>query len=114
MHGRERRRAGCPAGASPAFAASSAWWHLNSTSAPTLLPHTGEADIVVTATNRGYGEVNAKAEPVVLTDELPAGVKPVRTSEFNGCPIDGQTVTCTYNSRNVKPYGLRARSKRRW
>jgi hypothetical protein len=90
-------------GASPASADSASWWHLSSAAAPTLLPRHGEAQLVVTVTNRGYGEVNAEREPVILTDELPVGVKPVRTTSPVNCKIKGQTVTCTFTGI-FKPY----------
>ena len=95
------------AGAAPALAEGSTWWHLNATAAPTLLPRHGEAQLVVTATNIGDGVVDAERQPVVLTDELPPDVRPVAitTALENTCHIDGQTVTCIDSENNVAPYG---------
>ncbi len=85
-------------------ASGGAWWKLNATAAPTLLPHKGEALIVLTATNLGDLEVLAQHSPVTLRDTLPAGVTPVRTTNAALCHIASQTVTCTIASGTVAPY----------
>ncbi len=101
------------ASASPAAAEGSAWWRLDSTAAPTKLPRTGEAQLIVTATNLGDREVNASPEhPVTITDRLPAGVRPTAVNEFGSsvvrqatCPQhpSGQVVTCTFTGK-LAPY----------
>ncbi len=105
------------AGAAPASAQGGVpWWRLNATSAPTSLPLHGEAQILLTASNLGDGEVNAARTPVVLTDELPEGVTPVfpveaRASasgagEALSCPRDPQhprVVACT-STTSLPPY----------
>ena len=96
--------AAAPAAARAARATTAAWWHLNATAAPTLLPHHGEALIVLTASNLGDLAVRAQHTPVTLTDTLPVGVTPVRTNA-EPCHITGQTVTCTFSGA-VGPYGL--------
>jgi hypothetical protein len=61
-----------------ALAQGSPWWRLDSTtaSAPANLP---EAQVLVSASNVGDGDVSASVEhPVLLTDRLPAGVQAVR------------------------------------
>jgi hypothetical protein len=80
-------------------ASGPSWWRLNSTSAPTFLPRTGEGQLVVTASNLGYGEVDAPGEPVEFTDELPSGVTPVAVepqgSGLSCSAPQGQLITCT-------------------
>ena len=94
----------CLAAAGVASAQTPAtWWRLNALAAPTLIPVHGEAQIIITASNLGDSDVNASAEPVTLTDELPAGVRPVGTSDPGGCSIVSQTVTCTFRE-TVPPF----------
>ena len=102
--------AGALAGASPAFAQGSAWWHLSATPAPTLLPRTGPAQFTVTASDLGDREVNATREHVTISDTLPAGVLPVGVEGVDArnqapleCAHPGQTVTCTFTER-LAPY----------
>ena len=64
-------------------------WHLDSTAAPTNLPlqqhDSGEAHIVVSATNLGDGVVNATPEhPLTFTHVLPEGVTAVGLDERGG------------------------------
>jgi hypothetical protein len=114
---------GALAGVSPALAQAPSgvpWWRLNATSAPTYLPRHGEAQIVVTASNLGDGDVNANSEEVTLTDELPRGVRPVAVearlaeapSELEHQLTCGHTevaVTCKFTG-SIPPYvGLRVR-----
>ncbi len=100
------------AGAPAAFAQSEVpWWGLNSTSAPTLLPRTGEGQLVVSASNLGDGEINATHTHVRLLDELPAGVRPVAVdgessrgiTGFPTCKIISQTVVCEL-AGSIPPY----------
>ena len=66
------------AGATPALAAEgtpAAWWQLGSISTPTNLAPGGEGMIAATASNLGDAEIKASvANPVTITDNLPAGV----------------------------------------
>ena len=98
------------AAAPGACAQGSAWWHLDSTVAPSHLPRHGEAQIVLSATNLGDGEVDATHSDVVLSDTLPPGITPVAIAEANGagggaalnCSL-AQTVVCTFAGK-LAPY----------
>jgi hypothetical protein len=58
------------------------WWRLDASSAPTLLPRTGEAQFIVTARNLGDGAVVASSErPVLFSYVLPAGIRPLEPVE---------------------------------
>ncbi len=84
------------------------WWRLNSTAAPTFLPRTGEAQLLLTARNVGDGEVDATGEEVTLTDELPPGITPVAAEDKNApatCSVHGQVVTCTFTGK-LAPYAF--------
>jgi uncharacterized repeat protein (TIGR01451 family) len=99
---------GCPAPASAQAECASCkpWWHVNSGSAPGNLPPGGEGTIVANAENLGDAKLRT---PVVVTDTLPAGLTPVRTSlaisgqsDLNDglfgeffCTISGREVVCT-------------------
>jgi uncharacterized repeat protein (TIGR01451 family) len=92
------------------------WWHVSSASAPGNLPPGGEGIVVANAENVGDGKLHST---VVLTDTLPAGLTPVRTSmaisgwsdtldELFGeffCAIEGQRVTCTVFEEFLEPAG---------
>ncbi len=103
--------------AAVAHAASTApWWRLDSTvaSTPELLP---EAQVVVSATNLGDGEINGSETPAVFTDTLPEGVTPLTVEGLvagddglgaaekisSDCAIAAQTVTCRYPG-TLAPY----------
>ncbi|HUA10399.1 MAG TPA: hypothetical protein VMA83_00160 [Solirubrobacteraceae bacterium] len=99
---------------STAQGAEMAWWHLNVTAAPTVLPRAGESQVVITPTNLGDGTVIAtESNPVTVTDTLPEGMKPVtyavreggleRAESHKRCAIVGQTVTCTATGK-IAPY----------
>jgi hypothetical protein len=90
------------AGTAQALAAGS-WWSVTASVAPTNLPPTGEGQILVLATNRGYADAKASAEhPLKVIDHLPAGlevgaegVRAVFLSQPISCPqATGQTVVC--------------------
>jgi hypothetical protein len=78
------------AGASTA-SASSAWWLVNQSFAPTKPAPGQEAVIIVTAVNGGFTPVSAK-EKITLTDTLPAGVELLggRTNEPSPAGEAGQ------------------------
>ncbi len=99
--------------ASPALATSS-WWRLDSTAAPTNLPRDGEAQVLAVANDIGEGSVDGASEAVTLSDELPAGVRPIAV-EFKSsdgfrelqlpCPAPtSQVVACTF-SEQLPPFG---------
>ena len=101
---------GVLAGASPALAEGSSWWRLNSTTAPTILPHKGPAQIVVTAADLGDGEVNASETPIIITDKLPPGVTPKEVVPEAGsgllhCPAPPleQEIVCSVKGK-LAPY----------
>lgn len=90
-------------------ASSSGWWRLLTLSAPPTYAN-GEGEVVVLATNLGYGQASDEAHPVVLEDVLPAGVE-VRSVHAEGgggglgysqqwehttCAPKGQIVRCVY------------------
>jgi hypothetical protein len=69
----------CTALPGQARAAGSPWWSLQATSAPTVVPRQGEAQLIVTATNLGNTQVNGSpAQPITFTDQLPAGITAVK------------------------------------
>jgi len=79
------------------------WWHLNSTSAPTNLPAEGEGQLLLSASNLGYGEVDATGEHVTVTDVLPPGItvqgEPQGVGRNVSCPPDPehpQTLSCVF------------------
>jgi hypothetical protein len=95
-------------GAAPA-SASSAWWLLNSSSAPTkIAPGAKNVQLLVTAVDEGYSEVTGASKKVVFTDKVPAGLKITSVVANAGpyapfsshkpiilsCTQEGQTVTC--------------------
>ena len=51
------------------------WWHLSSTTRPTDLQPGHVGEVVVTAVNLGDAIASVEAQPIVLTDKLPAGLK---------------------------------------
>jgi hypothetical protein len=63
--------------ATPAFAsaAPAPYWRLESRAVPTNLPLHGEGEIFVDAVNLGGGTVDVAANPVEVTDTLPAGLE---------------------------------------
>jgi hypothetical protein len=72
-----------------------AWWKLDSTSAPALLPRHGPVQIIVSATDIGDREVDATGEAVTLSDELPAGVTPTG--------VEALTYGFNANEENERP-----------
>jgi hypothetical protein len=96
-------------GAAPAAAEAPSvpHWRLESRSAPTNLPLTGEGMVLATAANLGDAEVNAAQSTVTLTDTLPEHVEVTSvegggtgtsTSQELPCATAGRVVTCTFTS----------------
>ncbi len=101
------------AGAAVAATAGTPWWHLNVTVAPSLLPHDGEAQIILDASNLGDAATNAATSPVVLTDTLPSGgegaVEGVEVLETHGggdfsCTAAAAQLRCTSTLAAILPY----------
>ena len=101
------------AGAAVAAAAGTPWWHLNVTVAPSILPHDGEAQIILDASNLGDAATNAATSPVVLTDTLPSGVEGavegVEVLETHGggdfsCTAAAAQLRCTSTLAAILPY----------
>jgi hypothetical protein len=104
--------------AAPSFAASGAWWHLDSTAYPTQLQSGGTGDIFVSAVNRGYEDASGTGTPIVLSDKLPAGVEATNVTgraapdfstatpvspPYPECGYTAHEVSCSYVGV-VKPY----------
>jgi hypothetical protein len=91
-----------------------AWWHLETSAAPTDLPPGGEGTIMVTATNLGDETIDATANTVTIDDALPAALKASATAIFPtaiGAPV-GKTgmvkcvlasLSCTFDG-TLPPY----------
>ena len=94
------------AGAQPA----GAWWRLSARPAPSSLPETGEAKLILSATNMGDAPTQG---PVTITDVLPAGMKATAlvahaeleaTTSFCQGPLSSQSApSCTYE-KPVAPF----------
>jgi hypothetical protein len=104
--------------ATSAAAAGGAWWHLASDPFPTQLQPGENGNIFVSAVNRGYENASGESTPIVLSDELPAGVEvtavdgrvAVDFSEVTRvtpptpeCSFTVHEVSCSY-AGVVKPY----------
>jgi hypothetical protein len=87
---------------SPSGAACAPYWKLLSRTAPTNLPLAGEelkgehdkgvkgeGVVIATAQNLGDANVNATTEHVTVTDQLPAGLKPVKIEALSGRGVPG-------------------------
>jgi hypothetical protein len=90
-------------------AAAVPWWHVNTVSAPSIVPG-GESSLVVEASNLGDALVNGVEHPVTIVDKLPAGLTVTHVYGEGGggglgddakapCTVtEGTTVTCTYGN----------------
>ena len=90
-----------------------AWWRLDSTAAPTLLPREGQAQLFITASDVGDTGVDATSTPLTITDQLPAGVTPVAVEQraFPGkvkggtsCSTSERLITCIFKGGVLRPY----------
>jgi hypothetical protein len=87
--------------------ASSAWWLMNSSAAPTNLVPGAKAQLLVTAVDNGYAPVTGSSKPVVLSDTVPAGLKILKIvthaagpyADFGGHPVIN--LTCTTAEQTV-------------
>ncbi|HZL49048.1 MAG TPA: hypothetical protein VFC30_08540, partial [Solirubrobacteraceae bacterium] len=68
------------AGAAPA--AAEPWWQVTSGAAPRNLPHGGQGNITVVATNLGDTEALGEVAPVTVADKLPLGLTATAISLF--------------------------------
>jgi hypothetical protein len=59
---------------SPASAASP-WWHLTSGARPTVLEPESSGELILTATNLGDAPADGAASPILISDQLPAGLE---------------------------------------
>jgi hypothetical protein len=105
--------------------AASPWWKLSVSSRPNSLELGGRGKIVITAANLGDETVFAAANPVSITDTLPAGVKvlPCSGVQKPGCGVEAlagenfgtsrgplecpkasftHTVTCTFSTGEIE------------
>jgi len=62
--------------ASPA-SADGPWWQAEVEASPTYLPPGGQGELTVAVTNLGDTPIDGATTPVRITDELPAGLKPI-------------------------------------
>ena len=115
------------AAASTASAAPSVWWSIDQNLAPSNLPHGGEAFIVVTAANNGYGTADGLVTPVTITDTLPENVEILRkgpkgeeayvegeggqeaspTIQKLTCTVVASTVSCPYAGKTATTESVR-------
>lgn len=65
------------AGGAAGASASSGWFLVNQSFAPTNLAPGQEAAVVIDATNVGYGTIDASTHPITFKDKLPEGVEVV-------------------------------------
>lgn len=92
-------------GAVPAYA-SSVWFGLTSGSHPTNLSPGGTGEIVVTAENRGYAPADGGSIPIVIKDELPAGLEETGIEGAAGAePANGGLVRAVQCSWGVGQEG---------
>jgi hypothetical protein len=80
-------------GASSAFAAEVSWWDVSTSARPTDLPPGSTGKIIVQVVNAGDAAVNGVNAPVVINDDLPAGLK-------------ATAIYGTANSRDYQPVSI--------
>lgn len=89
------------AGAGVARAASSGWWTLNVSSAPTILVPGEEGIVVLSAANVGYAAVSGSSvNPIVFRDTLPASLEVTKVFAEAGRGVESEgrentRLTCT-------------------
>ncbi len=87
--------------------AEAPWWKVGFSVRPTLLPASGHAEIVVTASDIGDLAIGGATNPVTITDKLPSGVRATEIVAGAGlggsrgavnCPtmLPSETVTCEW------------------
>jgi hypothetical protein len=65
------------------------WWHLSARPAPSYLPPSGQAKLILSATNMGNAPTSG---PITITDKLPANVK--ATAVLAHAELESQTGFC--------------------
>src|SRR5690242_10588281 len=65
------------------------WWHLSARPAPSYLPPSGQAKLILSATNMGNAPTSG---PITITDKLPANVK--ATTVLAHAELESQTSFC--------------------
>jgi hypothetical protein len=75
----------------PGAQAAQPWWHMSSSTRPTILEEGVRGQIVVTAANLGDEQVDGTGDPVSITDTLPASMKVVPcpgAEQKPGCGVE--------------------------
>jgi hypothetical protein len=80
--------------ATPALA-ESPWWHLTSSTRPSILPKGGEGTVVAWAGSVSATQIEGSGDPVKLTDVLPAGLSVISVSGTAGLLGSGGPVQCS-------------------
>jgi hypothetical protein len=87
-------------------------WSIRAVAVPTNLPPGGTGEVVVVATNLGGASANGSTDPMVIRDELPAGVEATSVTEKTwvlgarfscGLESGGSAVSCEA-SGELAPY----------
>jgi hypothetical protein len=91
-------------------AAPAPWWRLSVRPAPSYLPASGQAKLILSATNMGNASTSG---PITITDRLPASMQATailahgeleaRSSFCQGPPSSQSEPSCTYEAA-VEPY----------
>ncbi|HEY3865321.1 MAG TPA: hypothetical protein VGL54_04460 [Solirubrobacteraceae bacterium] len=96
---------------------TAAWWHLESSPAPTNLQPGSEGEIVLRAVNLGDAAVDGAAGTVTIADVLPASLRASASAisgKVTGIKAAAQhpgamacslaTLSCTFSEANLEPY----------
>lgn len=97
----------------PSALASSPWWAVSSTGAPTDLPPGGTGAVSVVADNVGDADIPLESSPVTIVDHLPQGLT---ATEASGNVVGQEGFSCTIlaprevecvagESATLHPYG---------
>ncbi len=87
--------------------AQTPWWQINSETVPGNLAPGGEGTLQVVVSNLGDAPIDGSKNPVVITNQLPAGLSATNISGLisNGTPVecDLATLRCTFKGV-LNPY----------